>query len=39
MLATTYEEYRAEMFRYHQFVVPMTREEWEFYNRKESTHD
>ncbi|UNA00884.1 hypothetical protein VLVyarbaL_00046 [Erwinia phage VyarbaL] len=28
----TYEQYRAEMFKYHQFVIPMTFEEWSKYN-------
>lgn len=34
MLATTYEDYLAEMFKYHQFVKPMTRAEWEHYYGK-----
>ena len=29
MLATSYEGYLAEMFKYHQLVTPMTCEEWE----------
>lgn len=32
MLAKTYDDYLAEMFKYHQFVTPMTRAEWERYN-------
>lgn len=31
MFATNYPDYLAEMFKYHQFVKPMTEIEWNHY--------